>query len=149
MTLNEQEIKFAPHTAYFVNKPPAVYGIYHQNELIYIGSTSDYTTRWAEHCLSFERKHANYYTNQMYQQNYDISELRFEILYNEEQVKTLSKTDELNMYVFEMVEKCCIEKYKPRFNIEGNTQPFRFNASQGLLKHVDQIQSTIEDSLKE
>lgn len=147
MFINEKEISFVPTNYYFQTDNQAVYGIYDKDELLYIGSTSNYPQRWSEHYLSFYNKNRG---NKMYQ-NTEINpdELEFKILYNQKDIAALAEVDQVSMYEYETVEKICIEHFKPKYNIEGITMPFKYQATRlaNSLQNVKKIEKNLRFSV--
>lgn len=128
LTINDIPYTFVSRDYYFKDRKPAVYALYYNNELLYIGSSANYPQRWGEHYLAFKSKSI---LNEMYTQLADkIDEIEFKVLYDSTQIIELAQSEEVTMYEYEVVEKKCIEYYKPRYNKEGVLKPFCFQAKQ-------------------
>lgn len=145
LTINDIPYTFVPRDYYFKDRNPAVYGLYYNDELIYIGSTANYHQRWGEHYLDFK---THSLTNEMYRQLSNVvDEIEFKILYDPIQVKKLAQDEEITMYEYEIVEKNCIEHYKPRYNKEGVVTPFRFQAKSPKSSKSYKMALNIEKNL--
>lgn len=127
LTVNGKRHTFVPTSYYFKDREPAVYGLYYNDELIYIGSSRNYTHRWGEHYISFFEGSMRY--NVMYKDLHDERDkIEYKVLYDSEAVIKLAENDEPSMHQYETVEKLCIEHYKPKYNTQGVTMEFYYQA---------------------
>lgn len=121
-------------TDYYFNASPeidrGVYGIYYQDILIYIGSSTDVLVRWKEHDDAFRNKSS---TSSMYHANYDPDLVEYRILVSQEELNNLIPTGQANMWLMELIEWSYIKILQPLYNREGKSCCFNFKAQPGDL----------------
>lgn len=132
MTLNGEPKKFAPLETH-LGKNPAVYAIYHNDSMLYIGSAMDHTARWGQHVLGAMGIDKYYNSNvNLYKNIHDIiDEIEFKVLYNEKQIRELTgqtEKDFFSAFMMEYIEEICIEHYQPKYNVAGISYPFKYNS---------------------
>lgn len=152
MFINEEEHKFVSTDYYFKDKTPAVYGIYHNDEIIYIGSSTNYTQRWGEHILGMMGVQRHWKNNpKMYSGLKDyMEELEFKILYSEEEMREMMGIDEskfFSSYMMEYIEEKCIGHYKPKYNKAGVSSPFQYKGKRPMFKDYMKMSEKIDANL--
>lgn len=133
MKINNQPYHFPSTNFYFSPElnpqgERAVYGIYLYDQLLYIGSSgTGVELRWKEHHEGFKTQSM---VNQMYRQGYNPLEIEYRVLKTANELQQeLNLQETPSTWLIELVEKSYIEALQPPFNIEGVTQPFRFQAN--------------------
>ena len=132
MTLNGEPKKFASLETH-LGKNPAVYAIYHNGSILYIGSSMDYTVRWGEHVLGAMGINKYYHNNvNLYKNIHEIvDEIEFKVLYDEKQIRELTgqtEKDFFSAFMMEYIEEMCIEHYQPKYNVAGISYPFKYSS---------------------
>lgn len=130
-----------------------VYGIYYNNELLYIGSSvSDLQARWKEHDTNFRTRSSS---NKMYQQDFNPDEIEYRSLIDLNDISNLINKQTPSSWLIEYTELIYIQIFKPLYNSEGITKTFSFKVKredlptdywetfQRFLKNGD-IQSQME-----
>lgn len=136
--------KLAERSYYFPQGKQGVYGIYYENELIYIGSSSNYIERWREHNINFRQKKVD--VSKMYGMDYDADLLEYKILAESKEFEKIPRVKTVDMWIMENVEKFLIEKYQPKFNIEGIEKQFEFKATNMNSLKEEQVQKWLREN---
>ena len=98
-----------------------IYGIYKNDELIYIGSTMrNFEDRWKEHRRNIEKKSNALYVYSLFDESDKID---FRILID---LNDLKSSKDLTRRDIECMELGLIDVFKPIGNIGGNSKPFLF-----------------------
>ena len=111
-----------------VNGGNGIYGIYHKDNLIYIGYTKQgFQTRFNQHRDGFKNK--DYRTSKMYI-NYDLDEIEFRELITEEEIQKLfSTTEPIDKEILQLIEYSLITVLRPVENIKGVSSPYELELS--------------------
>jgi hypothetical protein len=152
MFINGEEHKFVSPDYYFKDKIPAIYGIYYNDEIIYIGSSTNYTQRWGEHILGMMGAQNHWKNNpQMYSNLKDyMEELEFKVLYSEEEMREIMGIDDskfFSSYMMEYIEEKCINHYRPKYNKAGVSLPFKYRGTRPRLEDYMKIKKKIDANL--
>lgn len=124
LEINGEKYYFPKTDFYFSEKVEGtrgVYGIYWEELLIYEGSASDIMSRWHEHDAHFREGRG---PNFMYSQGFEPDKIRYEILDDGSDLGINTPS----MWIFELIERVYIKLLKPKFNKEGLTTQFNFQA---------------------
>lgn len=98
-----------------------VYGIYKDDELIYVGSTMrEFDIRFKEHLKNINEKSTELYLYSLLNKNDNIYFVKFI------DVAQLKTNRELGRQDVEAMELALISVYKPRGNLAGNSYEFKF-----------------------
>lgn len=98
-----------------------VYGIYKDDELVYIGSTMrEFDIRFKEHLKNISEKSTELYLYSLLDKNDNIYFVKFI------DVAQLKTNRELGRQDVEAMELALISVYKPRGNLAGNSYEFKF-----------------------
>ena len=101
-----------------------VYGIYYEDQLIYIGKTkNDFEIRFQQHKEAINNKETNQYLYKYLSQK-DCSKLEFKPLIEVEKLKVKQKIRNRDI---EAMELCLIELYQPICNVQGRLQEYEFS----------------------
>lgn len=131
--INNTRFSFVDTDYYFNTSPEidrGVYGIYYQDILIYIGSSTDVLVRWKEHDEAFRNKST---TSNMYQANYNPDLIEYRVLVSQKELNDLIPTEQANMWLMELIEWSYIKLLQPLYNKEGKSCCFNFKARPGDL----------------
>lgn len=121
--------KFYFETSDFVER--GVYGIYLQDQLLYIGSSSNLKARWKEHDTAFRQKDRK---SQMYSiYSSQANDIVYKALETDESIKMLFGLTAPSMWIYELIEAMYIKLLDPQYNIQGKDQSFSFKAQPGDL----------------
>lgn len=128
--INEIPYHFPDTSFYFSNQiseltTSGVYGIYLDDSLLYIGSSSDIMTRWKQHDTNFRNQSP---MSTMYHQGFDPDQIVYKVLLTREQIQTMLGIKNPSMWLVELAEFCYISALQPTYNIEGKTKVFSFRA---------------------
>lgn len=99
-----------------------IYGIYENNELVYIGMTMrNFQIRWNEHLENIKEQ-----TNKLplYRLINPNNQITFKILLNK---KYMFSNSEITRRDLEAMEFALIQEHKPKYNFSGRTQEYRFS----------------------
>lgn len=106
---------------YQKNKNYGIYGIYQNDELIYIGSTlRSFDIRFNEHKENIQNKSKELYLYSLFNLG---DKIEFKILIDCKELKT---NIDLSKREIESMELALIQVFKPKGNLAGNTCQFRF-----------------------
>ena len=100
-----------------------IYGIYENNELVYIGMTMrNFQVRWHEHLENIKEQ-----TNALplYRLINSDNKITFKILLNK---KYMFSNSEITRRDLEAMEFALIQEHKPKYNFSGRTQEYRFSS---------------------
>lgn len=101
-----------------------VYGIYYEDQLIYIGKTkNDFEIRFQQHRDAINNKETSQYLYKYLLQK-DYSKLEFKPLIEVEKLKVKEKIKNRDI---EAMELCLIELYQPICNVQGRLQEYEFS----------------------
>ena len=128
--INDQSYRFPETGFYFSNKiadltVSGVYGIYLDNELLYIGSSSDMITRWKQHNEGFRNGSK---LSPMYSLVSDSDRIIYKTLLTREEIETKMGIQNPSMWLIELAEFCYINALQPKYKVAGKTSPFIFQA---------------------
>ena len=130
---------------YFPQEKQAVYGIYYDNELWYVGSSSNYLERWSEHDLNFRNKRVK--LSKMYGLECESDLIEYKVLALPEEFVQMPGNVKKDMWIIENVEWFLIKKLKPKYNVEGvNGVKFEFRASNLNNLESDAVQEWLENN---
>ena len=100
-----------------------IYGIYENNELVYIGMTMrNFQIRWNEHLENIKEQ-----TNELplYRLINPDNQITFKILLNK---KYMFSNSEITRRDLEAMEFALIQEHKPKYNFSGRTQKYIFSS---------------------
>lgn len=137
MWINGEQYTFVQPEYYFTTinaekseqlKDKGIYGIYYNDELLYIGSSARLESRWKEHDMNF-RTHAS--INRMYlHKEYEPDKIEYKVLESGNDIAELIDTDDVPNWILQLIEAYYIKFYQPKYNIEGTAKhSFRFSAT--------------------
>lgn len=131
LLINNELYHFPEPSFYFSNKvanltTSGVYGIYLDGTLLYVGSSSDVIARWKQHNECFKNGSP---TSQMYTLTAGADRIVYKTLLTREEIEQQVGVQNPSMWLIELAEFCYIHALQPKYNIEGKTTPFRFQAN--------------------
>lgn len=99
-----------------------IYGIYENDELVYIGMTMrNFQTRWNEHLENIKEQT---YELPLYHLINPDNKITFKILLNK---KYMFSNSEITRRDLEAMEFALIQEHQPKYNFAGRNQPYRFS----------------------
>ena len=99
-----------------------IYGIYYEEELIYIGMTQKgFQSRWKEHLDVFAGIVSRPSGMILYQQKMDINKIWFRKIVNVDELNYEGIVGEQELKAMELA---CISLFKPKYNVLGVRKPY-------------------------
>lgn len=153
-SVNGERYSF-PHTDYYFHQDKneqkdiirGVYGIYFRGDLIYVGSSStDVIERWTQHANNFS---AHSPISAMYKIQ-DLEDIEFKMLWEDKDINDMLPIPQkvVSSGTIQFVEQLLIKTFKPRYNIEGVSAPFKYKGTSttGIdLDYVDIAMKFLSD----
>lgn len=122
-----------------LNGGNGIYGIYHNDQLIYIGYTvNGFQNRFDQHRENFQIKSCS---SPMYSK-YDLQNIGFRELITENEIQQLFRiVDPIDKEIFKLIEYCLISVLQPSENREGVTTDYSMHhtSMREILDAGDQV----------
>lgn len=122
MQFNHALASFVSKSYYFNSR--SIYGIYYEDELLYVGCSGNYMERWDEHDRNFRSNGAYLGYSHLYQQNYNADIVEYKILLDIDKIQEITGFKNVGSWTIEEFERILIEILNPKWNVEGKSKPY-------------------------
>lgn len=116
-----------------------VYGIYDEDELLYVGSATCLIERWKEHNQNFRTKS---FSSKLYSAQVDPDQLIYKELISGTEIAQTCELTSTSTWLLEFAEWMYIRTLQPKYNINGKTKQFQFHPN---VKKSGELMSHLED----